>query len=404
MTLTLLLDLDNTLLDNDMKVFIPAYLQGLSRCLASYAEPERVVESLLAATMRMIENDRPNRTLKETFDTHFYPSLGLDYHLLQEPIAAFYHHEHPKLRALTQARSQAVELIRSALARGYRIAIATNTLFPQTATYQRLEWAGFPPDKYPFEHITTYETSHFAKPNPAYYAEILAYLGWPDEPVIMVGDDLKQDIGGANQLGISTFWIRQNGNRVSANSAKPTASGSLAGVLPWIDSLDPDSLMPDYDTPSAIQATLRATPAALANLLPTTRSGRHRSEERWGFRPEPNEWNLNEVICHLRDVEAKVHLPRLQRVIEDENPFIAGVDTDSWVERYKYHLQDGKAALEAFVANRMQTLDLLSSTDETDWQRPGRHAIFGPTRFQELSHFMAEHDRLHLTQIKRLLR
>ena len=77
--------------------------------------------------------------------------------------------------------------------------IATNPLFPRTAIYQRLEWAGLPPDKYPFSLIPSYETFHFAKPNPTYFAEFLTISGWPDGPMIMVGNDLEHDILGSSE-------------------------------------------------------------------------------------------------------------------------------------------------------------------------------------------------------------
>jgi len=35
---------------------------------------------------------------------------------------------------------------------------------------------------------------------------------------------------------------------------------------------------------------------------------------------------------------------------------------------------------------------------QAEWDRPARHAIFGPTSLQELVGFMAEHDRLHVRQ------
>jgi hydroxymethylpyrimidine pyrophosphatase-like HAD family hydrolase len=40
-SLTLLLDLDGTLLDNDMDLFLPAYLQALSKELAFSSNPRK---------------------------------------------------------------------------------------------------------------------------------------------------------------------------------------------------------------------------------------------------------------------------------------------------------------------------------------------------------------------------
>ncbi|HLF88365.1 MAG TPA: DinB family protein [Anaerolineales bacterium] len=394
MTLTLLLDLDNTLLGNEMDTFLPAYFQGLGRCLAPYVEPGKMMQALLKATRKMIENNQPDRTLKEVFDAHFYPALGLAYDAVQEALAHFYAHEYTHLRPLTQLRPDAVALTQTALKRGYRIAVATNPLFPATAIHQRVAWAGLPPDEIPFAHITTSENAHFAKPNPAFYAEILAHLGWPEEPVLMAGDDLERDIAPTSRLGMSNFWIHENGAPNGEIPLPPTASGPIGALLPWLDQTG--LAVPSFNRPDAIAATLRATPAVLSTQLLALPS------DTWQHKPSPGEWNLTEIACHMRDAEESVHLPRLQQIIREDNPFLTGVDTDSWVETYNYCDQDGPTALRDFVNHRLQTLSLLENLTEDVWQRPARHAIFGPTNFQEISHFMAEHDRLHIRQIRQL--
>ncbi len=397
LTLTILVDLDNTLLGNDMDTFLPAYLQALGRCLASYADPGKMVKALLNATQQMVDNNEPNLTLKEVFDAHFYPSLNLPYDAPQTALAQFYAHEFPHLRPLTQFRPEAVALIQYALQKNYRIAVATNPLFPATAIYQRLIWAGLPPEETAFAHITTYENAHFSKPNPAYYAEILATLGWPEEPVIMIGDDLERDITPAHHLGFSSYWVNENGHLPENPFPGSTTSGPIASLIPWLAQTARTGSLPSYNSPSAILATLRATPAVLSTQLsdlpPTT----------WQNKPSPEHWSLTETICHMRDAEKSVNLPRITQLLQEDNPFISGVDTDSWVDIYDYQAQDGPAALRELIAYRLQTLSLFAPLQETDWQRLARHSIFGPTNFQEICHFIAEHDRLHIRQIHSLL-
>jgi hypothetical protein len=48
---------------------------------------------------------------------------------------------------------------------------------------------------------------------------------------------------------------------------------------------------------------------------------------------------------------------------------------------------------------RVQTVELLRGLKD-EWKRKARHAIFGPTDLQELVKFMAEHDKLHIRQIR----
>ena len=65
MTLTLLVDLDDTLLTNDMDVFIPVYLKALGEHLSHIVEPEKMVKALLHSTNLMLTNDSPEITLKK---------------------------------------------------------------------------------------------------------------------------------------------------------------------------------------------------------------------------------------------------------------------------------------------------------------------------------------------------
>jgi len=117
-------------------------------------------------------------------------------------------------------------------------------------------------------------------------------------------------------------------------------------------------------------------------------------------RPDSTEWSINEIICHLRDVDQEVHLPRLHSLIVEEEPFMPGVVSDNWVIERNYQAQDPQAALAAFTSARAELLGLLPLTDSPVWQRRGRHTFFGPTSFLELCCLIVEHDDLHIQQIQ----
>jgi hypothetical protein len=122
------------------------------------------------------------------------------------------------------------------------------------------------------------------------------------------------------------------------------------------------------------------------------------AEDEWCFRPSPNEWAVNEIICHLRDVDQEVNLPRMRLVASGVNPFLAGMVTDIWAEERNYILEDGKAALTALIQTRSDLVELLSELDAESWKLPAQHAIFGPTTILELAGFIATHDRTHIRQ------
>ena len=395
MTKTLLFDLDDTLVGNSMDDFLPSYLKSLARHLSAYTPPDKMVPQLLTATKLMEENNRPDCTLEKVFSAGFYPALGLNQGDLAVTLADFYENVFPKLNTVVEFRPEAVKVVETAFAQGYQIAIATNPLFPRRAVEHRLTWAGLPVERYPFEIITSYDKFHFAKPNPAYYAEILAQLGWPDGPIVMVGDDPLRDITPARQLGLATFQVNSTELHVQGKPAH--SSGRLLDLLKWLETTPPEQLLPDYRTPQATQITLRSTPAVFdtwCDPLPA---------QRWNQQSQPPAWSPVEIICHLRDLDREVNLPRLRKILEIDNPFIPGSDTDRWADERQYLRQDGRQALCDFTIARLEMLNFLENLTEADWERPARHAIFGPSRLFEMVEITSAHDRLHVEQLRQEL-
>lgn len=397
MKLTVLFDLDDTLLTNDLSRFLPPYLKALGEYLAPLPA-EKVVHALLAATQRMVHKQEPAETLEETFDRAFYRQIGKTKEELRPTIDRFYAEAFPTLRKYTETKPEAIRLVESAFRMGHEVVIATNPLFPRTAVLQRLEWAGLPVHRYPFSLVTTYEHLHFAKPNPAYYAEILAQLGWKEQPAVMIGNSLEDDLLPADRLGIPGFWITAEKQPLPANLHPKSSAGSLEQALAWLQELSTQEFVLRFNSPDALMAVLSTTPAALDTLT------RALSDAEWRWQPTPQEWSVTQIACHLRDVDQEVHWPRITKVFQEENPFLPGIETDTWAIERSYQLQDGKAALQSFLHARTRLLSLLCSFNPEDWQRSARHAIFGPTRLIELIAFIATHDRTHIRQVVETIR
>lgn len=393
MSLTLLFDLDDTLLDTNIEAFIPAYFQALSQHLERYVLPTVMLRALVKGMSLMNENSDPSRTLQSVFDADFYEELGVCRQELIEVLDDFYDNIFPQIESKTRRRPDAAPLIEWAFSKGYRVAIATDPFFPRKATNHRLRWAGLDPDQ--FEIISTFDNFHFSKNHTAYYAEMLGQLGWCDGPILMVGNDVERDLIPAHRLGLKTYFI--DGDSASSPGFE-AGRGKLADLRPWLESIDPSTLEPSYESPEAVLAILRSTPAVLQSMsLPIT-------NDDWQYEATRDDWALNEIVCHLRDTEREVHQLQLKLMLQREDAFIPRPDTGVWASERDYLHVDGVSALQEFTTARMGTLDLLKNVDGALWSRKARHAIFGPTDFLEVCGFMADHDRMHVQQAWKALR
>ena len=398
MNLTLLLDLDNTLLDSNVDDFVPVYFQALSDFLKEHVHPDKMISALMAGTSKMMFSNDPSKTLQQVFDAEFFPQLGLARKELQPAIDRFYEEVFPTLHYLTRPRPDAITLVKWALSQGVALAIATNPLFPLAAIHHRMRWACLPPEKFPFEIVPSYESFHFSKPNPAYFAEIMGCMGWPDAPVLMVGDDPDFDYPGCKVLGLPFYWINVADDSIP-DGMELTGHGSIADLHRWLEGMQASLPEPDFSSREALTALLLASPASISGLLSQffNACGLELTQ-----RPTPNEWSITELICHLRDTELEVNLPRLRMLLVQDEPFIPARATDTWAKERKYNSQNSMQALRDLIAARVQTVELLSGL-KNEWKRKARHAIFGPTDLQELVKFIVEHDKLHIRQLKATL-
>lgn len=204
MITTCLFDLDGTLLPMDQEVFVKSYLSRLAKKMAPCGyDPETLVKAVWAGTAAMVQNDGSS-----TNDAVFWRVcdgfFGRDTRVDEPLFEAFYREEFQQVRRDCGFNPLAAEAIRQIKSMGLRTVLATNPLFPPTATRSRVRWAGLDPDD--FEWITTYDNSSHCKPNPDYYREILDKLELKADVCLMVGNDVSEDMV-AGTLGMKVFLL-----------------------------------------------------------------------------------------------------------------------------------------------------------------------------------------------------
>ena len=197
-------DLDGTLLPMDMEEFTRGYFGLLAKKAAPRGyEPQALVKAIWHGTAAMVRNDGscPN---EEAFWKDFascYGERALEDKLL---FNEFYANEFQQARQFCGFNPKAAETVYGIRGAGYRIALATNPLFPSVATETRIRWVGLKPED--FEFYTTYENIGYCKPNPDYYREVLRRAGLNPGDCLMVGNDVGEDMVAA-QLGMRVFLL-----------------------------------------------------------------------------------------------------------------------------------------------------------------------------------------------------
>ncbi|MHB1296832.1 MAG: HAD family hydrolase [Anaerolineae bacterium] len=230
----LLLDLDDTLLVNDMARFGPPYLKALIAKMHGLIATDLFLKALNEGTEAMYRNDGSRGTNEEVFMSTFFAQVPLDPHTLMPLFDAFYTEDFDMLQQYTVADPDAPRLMDLAFQAGYQVAIATLPVFPASATLARLRWAGVDAQRYPYALVTTYEHMRACKPHPVFFQQVLSALGREPQECLMVGDSLAADMP-ARDLGLKTFWV-DRGRTAPPPEPLWDASGSLADLIELIRS------------------------------------------------------------------------------------------------------------------------------------------------------------------------
>lgn len=228
---TFLFDLDGTLLPMDQEEFISIYFRGITKKLIPYGiDPKTLIEMISKGTNAMILNDGSMLNSERFWKTaaHF---LGERIHDYEDIFLNYYDNEFMNAKAATTASPVAKECIYNLIKKGYRVILATNPLFPQIATYNRIKWAGLKPED--FEWITTYENSSYCKPNLKYYEEILQKLKLTADQCIMVGNDVGDDMVAA-KTGMDTYLVTDCLINHVHEDISQYKNGSLKDLLEFI--------------------------------------------------------------------------------------------------------------------------------------------------------------------------
>lgn len=141
-------------------------------------------------------------------------------------------------------------------------------------------------------------------------------------------------------------------------------------------------------------AELRATPGRVAEIA------KGLSAEELRYRPKEGEWCMKEVMAHLRDLERDLFLPRLRRILADEQPVFESFDPAAWARARDHREGSFERDLDEFAAARAQTLAFLQALPDSAVARIGLSGYFGPVTLAQYATRVVDHDLEHLGQLR----
>ncbi len=226
----ILFDLDDTLLGNDMDVFLSHYFPMVSTYVNPRFDQELFMRELLRSTQAMIADQDPDKTNREVFWEEFCKGTSIAQEEMEPFVNTFYEEQFGKMQKYTTTRPIASKIIQLCFRNKIKVVIATNPLFPLRAIEHRLDWAGIPVDQYDYMLVTAYENMHSAKPHQSYYLEILDLINSQPERTMMVGDDWDNDIVPASSLGMYTYLINHGDDVPLEHQTRISGHGSLENL------------------------------------------------------------------------------------------------------------------------------------------------------------------------------
>jgi FMN phosphatase YigB (HAD superfamily) len=194
----LLIDYDGTLALVDEDEFAEAYFFSLNvfmveqyRIALDHFEILDCVAQITKCADGTINNyDRFLKCLSNKFERFDWKSVFESFYASEE---------FDGLHELVRLNDKALELFKRAKESGLVVVLATNPIFPKSATEKRLRWIGLSLSD--FNHVTFMENSHYCKPDPRYFLEICRTISVEPKDCLMVGNDDLLD-GACTSVGV----------------------------------------------------------------------------------------------------------------------------------------------------------------------------------------------------------
>lgn len=194
-------DYDGTLVKNSEEKFMKTYFSILSRKVK--LPIEKIFNLVMDSIYEITKIEDPSKNLFERFLESISKKTGKSKDYWYNIFLDFYKNEFDELRKIIKVNEKLTNFIKNS---NYKFIFASNPLFPEIAVKKRIDFANLSPEN--FFYIATMENSHYAKPNPKFFAEILEKIGVAADKCLMIGDtenDKASEKVGIKFINVNNF-------------------------------------------------------------------------------------------------------------------------------------------------------------------------------------------------------
>lgn len=194
-------DYDGTLVKNSEEKFMKTYFSILSRKVK--LPVEKIFNLVMDSIYEITKIEDPSKNLFERFLESISKKTGKSKDYWYNIFLDFYKNEFDELRKIIKVNKKLTNFIKNS---NYKFIFASNPLFPEIAVKKRIDFANLSPEN--FFYIATMENSHYAKPNPKFFAEILEKIGVAADKCLMIGDtenDKASEKVGIKFINVNNF-------------------------------------------------------------------------------------------------------------------------------------------------------------------------------------------------------
>lgn len=123
-------------------------------------------------------------------------------------------------------------------------------------------------------------------------------------------------------------------------------------------------------------------------------------EAHWHIPQQAGLRSPHAILAHIRNTEAQVYLPRLTLLIREADPMLDLINVKVWEQDHYDPDEPLINILEEYAQLREAELQLLRQLAPADWNRAGRHLLYGVRTVQWWAERALAHTIEHMGELR----